>query len=143
MFSGGSEQCACASAHFRARGHEHKVTAVCGLIQWGTHCLCWHHRAAMSRQIGPIIVFALTLRFTKALFSHSLPCWMLFRVLRHSSCNRKSEYGDPHSQESCRGWQQPVLPSQPTCAHTWPRATAARPSFLQPVLLTDLLTDLP
>lgn len=35
ILSGGSEWCACASAHFRAWRHKHKLTAGCGLSQWG------------------------------------------------------------------------------------------------------------
>lgn len=35
ILSGGSEWCACASAHFRAWGHKHELTAGCGLNQHG------------------------------------------------------------------------------------------------------------
>lgn len=107
--------CMCLSTFQNSEEHKHRLTAVCGSVQWGSTARCsrWHHGAAMSRRIGPIIVSTLTLRSTKALFSHSPPCWMLFRVLRRSSCNRKLEYVDPDSQESCRGGSNPSCPASP------------------------------
>lgn len=107
--------CMCLSAFQSSEEHKHKLTAACGLIQWGSTARCshWHHRAAMSRRIGPTIVSTLTLRSTKALFSHSPPCWMLFRVLRRSSCNRKLGYGDLTTRRAAGGGSNPSCPASP------------------------------